>query len=103
MLVALIVACTDQGVRYLHFTNDTNGAVEVVLLNPATGSEYVMEPEIRSGTTSTTRSDVYPGDPCSDLGILIARDAAGAEIARRTGQICKGDTWIIGNAPSTSS
>lgn len=95
-IVALLTGCSDQGGNvYLHFTNATEGPIEVVMLNPATGSEYVMEPEIKPGTTSVTRSDVYPGDVCSDRGILIARDARGTELARTTGQICKGDVWLI--------
>jgi hypothetical protein len=100
---AAVAGCTDQGGNvYLHFSNQTSEPIEVILINPATGSEYVMEPEIKAGTTSVTRSDVYPGSPCSDRGILVARDAQGIEIARRTGQICKGDTWVIGGSPSNS-
>ena len=95
-VLALTTGCSDQtGNISLHFTNATDGSLEVVLLNPATGSEYVMEPKIEPGTTSVTRSDVYPGGPCSDRGILVARDAHGIEVARRTGRICKGDTWVI--------
>lgn len=100
---AAATGCTGQeGNVYLHFSNQTSGPIEVVLINPATGSEYVMESEVKPGTTSVTRSDVYPGDPCSDRGVLIARDAQGTEIARRTGQICKGDTWVIGGQASAS-
>ena len=95
-LAGVTAGCSDQdGNVYLHFTNSTDGPIEVVLLNPTTGSEYVMEPEIKAGTTSISRSDVYPGDPCSDRGVLIARNEAGTDIARRTGKICKGDTWVI--------
>ena len=104
-VVALIAAtaCSDMvGNVSLHFTNQTSGPIEVILINPATGSEYVMEPEIKPGSTSVTRSDVYPGDTCSDRGVLIARDARGTEIARRTGRICKGDTWVIGGQPAAS-
>src|SRR5438045_755161 len=100
-MVALLAGCSDQtGNVYLHFTNATRSPIEVVLLNPATGQEYVMESEIKPGTTSVTRSDVYPGDVCSDRGVLIARDADGGELARRTGRICKGDVWVIeGSGP----
>jgi hypothetical protein len=95
-IVGLLASCSDQtGNVYLHFTNATVVAIEVVLLYPDTGHEFVMEQEIKPGTTSVTRSDVYPANVCSDRGILIARDADGVELARRTGRICKGDVWVI--------
>ena len=95
-ILALTTGCSDHTDSvYLHFTNATQETIEVVLLNPSTRSEYVMQPKIEPGTTSVTRSDVYPGDTCSDRGILVARDANGIELARRTGRICKGDTWVI--------
>lgn len=103
MFGALVVACSDQvGDVYVHFSNKTNGPIDIVVLYPDTNQEYVLETGIAAGTTSVTRSDVYPNAPCADRGILIARDAQGSEIARRTGQICKGDTWNVGGAPSAS-
>lgn len=95
-LAGVAVACSDQdGNIYLHFTNSTDGPIEIVLLDPTTGNEYLMESEIKAGMTSVTRSDVYPGTPCAARGVLIARDVSGSEIARRTGEICKGDTWVV--------
>ena len=70
--------------------NGTNGPIDIVVRYPDTGHEYVLQPNIEPGTTSVTRSDVYPGDACSDRGVLIARDANGTEIARRPGRIRKG-------------
>jgi|tagenome__1003787_1003787.scaffolds.fasta_scaffold20412447_2 hypothetical protein len=102
-VVALVAGCSDQeGNVYLHITNATGTPIEIVLLNPATGSEYVMEREINAGKTSTTRSDVYPGEDCSDRGILVARDTQGIEVGRRTGRICKGDAWVIASSGTPS-
>jgi hypothetical protein len=48
VIAALLAGCSDQtGNVYLHFTNATDVAVEVVLLNPDTGHEHVMEPAIK--------------------------------------------------------
>lgn len=98
-----VAGCTGQeGNVYLHFSNRTDGPIDVAVLYPDTNHEFVLESGIKPGTTSVTRSDVYPSSTCSDRGVLIARDAQGTEIARRTGEICKGDTWVIGGQASAS-
>ena len=51
----------------------------------------MFQEDIGVGETSEARSDVYPGASCSSLGVLVARDKRGIEVARRTGRICPGD------------
>jgi len=95
-LATAVMGCQDEsGYNPLYVTNSTSGPVKVTLLHPDTGFEYVMEADIEPGATSWTRSDVYPGARCSDRGTLVARDPRGKEVARRTGRICQGDTWVI--------
>jgi hypothetical protein len=102
LLLVVLVGCTDQGVRELRFENRTVVRVQVLVLYPDTGNEFTLQTAIEPGKTAVTRSDVYPGGPCSDRGVLIARDDQGREVARRAGQLCKGDTWVI-EGPRTTS
>jgi hypothetical protein len=97
ILIAVSLGCTDQGVVNVRFANHTNQVIDVIVLNPETGYEFVLQPGIEPGETTVTRSDLYPGDPCSDRGVLIARDQQGHELARRSGRFCKGDTWVVGD------
>lgn len=101
VLVAMM-GCTEQGVRELRFENHTASSVHVDVLYPDTGQEFELQTAIEPGQTSVTRSDVYPGNPCSDRGVLIARDDQGREVARRSGRLCKGDTWVIEGRQTTS-
>jgi hypothetical protein len=100
--LAALAGCSDESGSYLHFTNATAGPVDVILVSAEAGSDYVMADDLQPGATSVTRSDVYPGTPCNNRGVLIARDPTGREVARRTGTICKGDTWTIEAPPSPS-
>jgi hypothetical protein len=79
----------------LHFTNGTTSTLTVAVRYPDQGNEFVLQSKIEPGMTSVTRSDVFPGNTCSDRGVLIARDSSGAEVARRAGRVCKGDAWVI--------
>ena len=79
----------------LILTNRADRDIDVFLMYPDTGQESILQKDIREGETSATRSDIYPGAACSSRGVLIARDKRGAEVARRTGLLCPGDTWVI--------
>ena len=94
VMLGVTWGCFDQ-VVLIHFENRTDRVIDVILVNPDTGNEYDLQPDIQPGTTTSTRSDVYPGSPCTDRGTLIARDNNGIEVGRRTDRFCKGDTWVI--------
>jgi len=79
LAVAIVVAialsgCSDQdGNASLHFTNGTTSTLTVAVRYPDQGNEFVLQSKIEPGMTSVTRSDVFPGNTCSDRGVLIAR------------------------------
>ena len=101
VLLLVVGACSsDQGViPLLHLTNGADRDVDVFLMHPDTGQESMFQEDIGVGETSEARSDVYPGASCSSLGVLVARDKGGIEVARRTGRICPGDAWTIEVSP----
>ena len=100
----VIAGCSDQGYAgLLRFVNHSDRVIDVYVLYPDTGHEFDLAPGINPGQTSATRSDVYPGDNCSDRGVFIARDQQGREVARRSGRFCRGDTWVISDDPLRST
>ena len=101
LLTAVGACSSDQGVLpLLNLTNSADRDVDVFLLYPDTGQDLMFQKDIRRGETSATRSDIYPQAACSSRGVLIARDKQGREVARRTGRLCPGDTWIIEARPA---
>jgi hypothetical protein len=84
--------------------------VEVEGHRVANQSDQTLEIVWLHGGSEMTLGDVPPGqfrpltlfqsDECSS-GILVARGAAGREVARRTEPLCPADTWVIAD-PSGS-
>lgn len=100
VLVGLLLAgCNlfslDQ-VSGVEFQNRTDVTVEVVV-RYETGEESSLLTQLKPGTVVTV--DRFSTD-CSLVGAYIARNAAGQEIARREGRICRPDQWVIEASPS---
>jgi hypothetical protein len=90
-LAILVAGCTEAGYDAVQFRNDTAQTVSVVYEAP-TGQEAIIVHGIRAGQVGS--DDAVAGGHCT-IGVLIARDESGREIARRTEPLCLGDTWSI--------
>jgi hypothetical protein len=73
------------------FRNDTSETVSVVSRSP-TGTEGTITRSIGPGQSSS--DDAVAGGGCT-IGVLIARNETGVEIARRSEPLCLGETWSI--------
>jgi hypothetical protein len=82
---------SEAGFATVGFRNETAETVSVVYRSPA-GKEAVIVHAIGPGQVGS--DDAVAGGDCT-IGVLIARNAAGAEVARRSEPLCLGDTWAI--------
>jgi hypothetical protein len=94
LAVLLMAGCSpwsEAGFETVSFRNDTAETVSVVFRSPA-GQEATIVHEIGPGQVGA--DDAVAGGRCT-IGVLIARNDAGVEVARRTEPLCLGDTWSI--------
>jgi hypothetical protein len=91
VLAILVAGCTEAGYDAVQFRNDTTQTISVVHEAP-TGQEAIIVHAIRPGQVGS--DDAVAGGHCT-IGVLIARDESGNEVARRTEPLCLGDTWSI--------
>jgi hypothetical protein len=102
-LVCAISGCSDQSALVLRFTNNTDRVLNVAVHRTDTGVDFDLRSDVKPGETAVLRGDLYPGSQCSESGVLIARDTQGAEVARKEGRTCPGDTWVVGQAQSSDA
>jgi hypothetical protein len=70
----------------------------VVVVRIDSSGEYLLVSALEPGT-------FYPwviGSACPDV-VLVARNKAGEEVARRTGPFCPDDEWLIGGPNAQTS
>lgn len=93
---------SDAGYKAVGFKNETAETVDVVYQSPA-GVEAVIVHAIGPGHVGS--DDAVAGGKCT-IGVLIARNETGKEVARRSEPLCLGETWLIvadgGASPATS-
>jgi hypothetical protein len=93
---------SEAGYKAVAFQNQTTETVDVVYL-PPTGVEAVIVHAIGPGQVGS--DDAVAGGKCT-IGVLIARNETGQEVARRTEPLCLGETWLIvadgGGSPAVS-
>jgi len=105
LLVALTLGgcrlfAADTDVAGFGTTNRTDEAVDIVYINDVGPGEEGVVYEDLDTLSYVYVTDMFRTDICMG-GVLIARDQAGDEVARRHGEICLPGEWII-EAPRPS-
>ncbi len=92
----IVLAACHVEVEKHRVANQSNQAVDVVWLHD--GVELVLAVGMPPGGERPLTN--FNAAECS-TGVLVARTAAGREIARRTEPLCPDDTWVINGQGSS--